>query len=83
MPRPHELALAALAALAACRDVNRDHCLHRAADPDAWCAKNAPTAPFCSPCALENHGCVAAAPTTAECPAYEPDTDTTDTSPTP
>jgi hypothetical protein len=69
--------LLVFSALAACRDVNLDHCLHRADDPDAWCARNVEGAPTCSPCAAEDHGCVAAAPIPDECPTYEPAQGTT------
>ena len=55
---------------AACTLPNPDHCLHRSADGNAWCAENQPELPFCSPCAGENHGCVAEAPTSSECPEY-------------
>ncbi len=69
-------ALAALLLLLApsgCRVINADHCLHRAAAHDAWCAHEDPATPFCSPCEADNHGCVAAAPAADECPEYEPD----------
>jgi hypothetical protein len=78
-------------AFAACTLPNPDHCLHRSADANAWCAEHEPTRPFCSPCVAENHGCVTESPTPAECPEYtaEPvesesgsestDADTTDT----
>jgi hypothetical protein len=72
-------------AAAACVLPNPEHCLHRSADGNAWCAEHEPGLPFCSPCAAENHGCVAEAPTAAECPEYtaepvesESDTDTGD-----
>lgn len=57
-------------AFAACTLPNPDHCLHRSADANAWCAEHEPALPFCSPCAAENHGCVADSPTSAECPEY-------------
>lgn len=63
----------AILALAACRLPNPDHCVHKHVDSDAWCARDQPERPFCSPCAEERHGCVAAAPAEDECPAYEPD----------
>lgn len=68
------LFIMAFVAGAACRLPNEDHCVHRADDSDAWCAGHDPALPYCSPCAAEDHGCVAAPPDPEECPAYEPDT---------
>lgn len=58
--------------LAACEVQNRDHCLHKSATPNAWCAEQEPGYEFCSPCADadERHGCVAEEP--ADCDMYEP-----------
>lgn len=67
------VAFAGALAFAACTLPNPDHCLHRSADANAWCAEHEPDRPFCSPCAGENHGCVAEAPTLAECPEYTAD----------
>lgn len=73
-------------AFAACTLPNPDHCLHRSADANAWCAEHQPTRPFCSPCAAENYGCVAESPSSSECPEYtgeplesESESDTDDT----
>lgn len=68
--RPWLLAAAALAggALGACRDINPDHCLHKAEDADAWCSVNTTGTPFCSPCVADNHGCVADPPGEDGCP---------------
>ena len=70
------LLIASLAAAAshACRLPNEDHCVHKAIDSDAWCAKTFPDRPYCSPCAAEDHGCVMLQPTPSVCPAYSPDT---------
>lgn len=65
--------LLAMALLAGCRLPNPDHCVHKHVDSDAWCARNAPDRPYCSPCVEEEHGCVAARPDPDECPAYAPD----------
>lgn len=67
----------------ACRLPNPDHCVHKDVGSDAWCAAHSPERPYCSPCAAEAHGCVAAPPTAEACPAYEPDDpEDTDDSPT-
>ena len=63
----------AAAALAACRLPNPDHCVHKDVDSDAWCAENTPARPHCSPCASEDHGCVATPPGPDDCPTYSPD----------
>lgn len=76
MPMPRRLALRfaslglGLGLVAACTLPNPDHCLHRAADADAWCAQADSARPYCSPCASEHHGCVAELP--LECPTYSP-----------
>lgn len=72
-----------LALAAACTLPNPDHCLHRSADANAWCAENEPGLAYCSPCSAEHHGCVAESPTAAECPEYsaepiESDSDSAD-----
>lgn len=65
------LAVAAVAgALASCRVPNRDHCLHKAVDSNAWCASIDEERSFCSPCEAEHQGCVKDEPTAEECPAY-------------
>lgn len=73
-PRPRRLALALAlmlgASVGACTLPNPDHCLHRSADADAWCAEHEGERPWCSPCAAEHHGCVAEAP--LDCPEYSP-----------
>lgn len=61
--------------LGACRISNEDHCVHKAIEADAWCAENVEGRPFCSPCAADEHGCVAERPDSEDCPAYTPDTD--------
>lgn len=61
----------------ACRLPNEDHCVHKAEQSDAWCADFDPALPYCSPCAEEDHGCVAAPPDPDACPEYEPDTTST------
>jgi hypothetical protein len=58
----------------ACRISNDDHCVHKDLDGDAWCAREVPGRPFCSPCAADRHGCVAAPPD--DCPADEDDAST-------
>lgn len=63
------LALALGLSLGACRLPNPDHCLHKAADANGWCAERDPATPFCSPCA-EHNGCVAEEPSEDECPEY-------------
>lgn len=65
--------LLAILALAACELPNPDHCVHKHIDSDDWCARDDPARPYCSPCEIERHGCVAARPSASECPAYEPD----------
>ena len=65
--------LAGLTLGVACRISNEDHCVHKAIDSDAWCAKAVPGKPFCSPCEAVDHGCVAARPDDEDCPAYAPD----------
>lgn len=67
---------------AACRLPNPDHCVHKAVDSDAWCAENVPARPHCSPCAHDDHGCVAAPPDPEDCPTYAPDAASTGTSTT-
>lgn len=64
------LSLTLVMLVGACTLPNPDHCLHRAADADGWCAQVDPARPYCSPCASEHHGCVAELP--LECPAYSP-----------
>lgn len=71
--RPVLLAMGLLAALAACRLPNYDHCVHKHVDSDAWCAKNVADRPYCSPCVEEAHGCVADRPDPDACPTYAPD----------
>ena len=66
-------AILGLALGLACRISNDDHCVHKAIDSDAWCARQSPEKPFCSPCQAAAHGCVAAPPDDDDCPAYEPD----------
>lgn len=62
---------AGLLALAfACRIPNENHCLHKAADQNEWCAENEEGRPFCSPCVGGHHGCVKEEPTEDECPEY-------------
>jgi hypothetical protein len=58
--------------LQACRVDNPDHCLHKDADPHAWCEAAVPGQPFCSPCEGDDHGCVVEEPSEKACPAYEP-----------
>lgn len=58
--------------LGACKVANLDHCVHRDIDSDAWCEKHVPGTRYCSPCAEEQHGCVADPPAD-DCPAYRPD----------
>lgn len=69
-----------------CEVSNEDHCVHKAIESDAWCAAEVPGKPFCSPCAAEQHGCVATQPSAASCPRYTPDsvatTSDTDAAPT-
>lgn len=66
----HSIAFAAGLLAAACTLPNPDHCLHRSADANAWCAEHEPERPYCSPCAGDHHGCVAESPIPAECPEY-------------
>jgi len=61
-----------------CEVSNEDHCVHKAIESDAWCAAQVPGKPFCSPCAAEQHGCVAEQPSAAGCPRYTPDSVATD-----
>jgi hypothetical protein len=57
----------------ACRVDNPDHCLHKDANPHAWCkAESQGERPFCSPCEGDAHGCVAEEPSERDCPSYEP-----------
>ena len=63
-------ALGAISTALSCRVPNVDHCLHRAADSNAWCAEVDEDRPFCSPCVGENFGCVKSEPTEDECPEY-------------
>lgn len=60
----------ALGVAAGCRVPNTDHCLHKAADSNAWCADEHSGLGFCSPCEADNNGCVAQEPTEDECPDY-------------
>ncbi len=76
VPPSRALALAGLLGLVLGRAghiSNEDHCVHKALDSDAWCAENVAGRGYCSPCAAEQHGCVAERPNAAECPAYTPD----------
>jgi hypothetical protein len=57
-------------AFVGCTLPNPDHCLHRSADANAWCAEHEPARPYCSPCTAEHHGCVVESPMTTECPEY-------------
>ena len=76
MSRALALPLAALALLG-CRLPNEDHCLHKDEDANAWCAQRDADRPFCSPCEIEQQGCVQAEPTEDSCPDYtSPGTDT-------
>jgi hypothetical protein len=72
----------ALLSLQACRIANPNHCLHKDAsgDGNAWCRMAEPQLPYCSPCAAENHGCVASEPTPQSCPDYSQGGETSETS---
>jgi hypothetical protein len=56
--------------LGACVVPNPEHCFNLAIDTNAWCAAFQPERPYCSPCAMDNNGCVAEEPDTDDCPAY-------------
>jgi hypothetical protein len=57
----------------ACRVDNPEHCLHKGANPHAWCkAESQGERSFCSPCEGDAHGCVAEEPRERDCPSYEP-----------
>lgn len=66
-----------------CRIADPEHCLHKASQPDAWCAETWPEAPYCSPClaSSDHNGCVPAQPDPDVRPDYEPDDATTDAAP--
>ncbi|GEM_PF-6089461 len=61
--------------LVACKIPNPEHCLHKAADSNRWCAENSPSRTYCSPCEAVNHGCVALEPDPLLCPSYHGDAD--------
>jgi hypothetical protein len=65
----------------ACVLPNPNHCHNLAIDPNVWCAARFEDQPYCSPCVADNFGCVAAEPSTADCPEYTPSeaTETGDT----
>ncbi len=56
--------------LSTCKVRNLDHCLHKQADSNAWCAQEYDARRYCSPCESANHGCVAQEPTNEICPDY-------------
>ncbi len=71
--------LVALCLAPGCEVSNEDHCVHKAIESDAWCAEAVPGKPFCSPCEVAEHGCVAEQPSAASCPRYTPDSVATGT----
>jgi hypothetical protein len=64
------LCLGGLGGIGACVVPNPDHCFNLASDTNAWCAAFGPERPYCSPCAVDNNGCVAEEPDPDDCPAY-------------
>lgn len=52
------LMVAAIAATAACKIDNPDHCANQDAPGNDWCTQNYASFEYCSPCEGNNSGCV-------------------------